>query len=164
MWLLAWPWPEEARVRLPEERRLLPWYYRPADTARAAELFAGMISGVERHAILPWPAVEALSRGPVSERWDRTLLVAVVASGGVSAERVDEVLAALGAPHAMAQLPEPAEHGYGWQERQIKQAIVRRLRIELASPEHALWPRSRCAQCPCRRRRRSRRTRWICWI
>jgi hypothetical protein len=138
MWLLSWPWPNEARIRLPPERKVLPWHHRPADTARTAELLAGMILGVDRHAILPWPAVEALAKRPDPGRWERTLLVAVATAPDLPVERVDQLLGALGAAHVVAQLPEPADDGHGWQERAVKPALLRRSQMELAAPDHAL--------------------------
>ncbi len=140
MWLLRLPLPADQRLPLPEGRHLLPWHFDAGETSRLADMLAGLLAGVERHLILPWPAVRLLASSTSTLARNDTLLVITIDALAVADAEIDEVLGRITCAYAMLQFPRPQESGYGWQERFLKPTLMTLVHEEIGAEEHPLAP------------------------
>jgi hypothetical protein len=140
VWLLRLPLPQNARVSLPPRRHLFPWYFEPEETSRFAELLAGLLAGVDRHLVLPWPALQTLLSATEPPTLAATLLVLTLDDPSVNDATIDEALASIACPYVMLQVKVPRDEGYAWQEKYLKGMLVTLLQEQIADEKHPLAP------------------------
>ncbi len=138
MWLLRLPLSAEKRFSLPHGRHFVPWYFTNNQVSRLAWILAGVLEGVERHLILPFPAVRPFLESASSVECKGMLIVATIGNASIDTRALHEMFSLRTRHHLLVHHPAPQESGYAWQERYLKRPLVECLQAIVHDPKHPL--------------------------
>lgn len=132
MWILP---PELGPIALPEGVLLLPYHYGAEDRERLLALLGVALPGC------PQLVVEgAALEGLIARRleWAGGLVLVHGLAAETEVDGLRELVAPLGAKHALVQLPQPQVAGTSWMESLLKVPLLRALERAWKNPAHPL--------------------------
>ncbi|MDO9015562.1 MAG: hypothetical protein Q8S73_17215 [Deltaproteobacteria bacterium] len=132
MWILP---PELGPIALPEGVLLLPYHYGAEDRERLLALLGVALPGC------PQLVVEgAALEGLIARRleWAGGIVLVHGLAAETEVDGLRELVAPLGAKHALVQLPQPQVAGTSWMESLLKVPLLRALERAWKNPAHPL--------------------------
>ena len=132
MWILP---PELGPIALPEGVLLLPHHYGAEDRERLLALLGVALPGC-RQLVVEGAALEGLIARRLA--WAGGLVLVHGLAAETEVDGLRELMAPLGAKHALVQLPQPQVAGTSWMESLLKVPLLRALERAWKNPAHPL--------------------------